>query len=205
MRYPLGASPRRHGRPMSDTIVLLQLEHRNIARLLTVLEHDCARLQADATADLGVVVSALEYFVDYPDRCHHPKEDRVFRRLEQCDPALAHEVGDLLADHEDVSRFAGEMARRAGAARTRGVDAEFVLRLRQFIKVYRDHLQAEEEHFFPAVLSTLTREDWETIDFDVFDREDPLFDHAVEERFRALRHLIRDAASGHGGAASADG
>ena len=53
----------------------LREEHRNIARLLRALEHQVAIFSNADAPDYDVIVGVADYFLDYPDRCHHPKED----------------------------------------------------------------------------------------------------------------------------------
>ena len=59
-----------------------------------------------------------------------------------------------------------------------------------FVASYRRHLDMEEEKLFPAALRELTGEDWEEIEYDSFDRKDPLFSDSVEQRFGRLREHI---------------
>jgi len=63
-------------------------------------------------------------------------------------------------------------------------------RLREFLDFYRHHMLMEEQHFFPAALQTLSRNDWAEIDFALFDQSDPLFDRQAEGRFAELRDEI---------------
>jgi hemerythrin-like domain-containing protein len=178
---------------MPDALLLLRLEHVNTARLLTVLEDQGARLSADVEVDADVLRLVLEYFQGFPDQCHHPKEDLVFRKLHRRDPAASEAVGDLLAEHVEIARTTERLALAVDrwSARSNGGSAELVPALREFIDGYRRHLQDEEARFFPAALSTLTPDDWAEIDFGVFDRKDPLFDDVVEDRFQDLRDRIR--------------
>ena len=51
-------------------------------------------------------------------------------------------------------------------------------------------MRNEEEIFFPCALKILKRTDWASIDFELFDRDDPLFDHSQERHFRELREGV---------------
>jgi hemerythrin-like domain-containing protein len=61
----------------------LREEHRNIARVLKALEHQLAIFDHGEQPDYDVLVAAAEYFTGFPDRCHHPKEDLIFRNLKK--------------------------------------------------------------------------------------------------------------------------
>lgn len=179
---------------MSDTIVFLELEHGNIGRLLALLDLHADRVEEGASPDLDLLRLAFEYFREFPDACHHPKEDVVFRRLQSRDPAAAARVGDLLGDHEQLSRLTLSMVDLVDHLEQDSVLARRRLpqALREFTRVYRHHLEQEDAHFFPVVRAKLGREDWDLIDFAIFDARDPLFDAAAESRFAALRRAIFD-------------
>src|SRR5579863_1736179 len=87
---------------MAGIIDSLRAEHRNIAKLLDVLERELDRAAVAGDPDWSVLHGVASYFCDYPDRCHHPKEDAVFSRLAAKFPGKARSVGDLLGEHQAV-------------------------------------------------------------------------------------------------------
>ena len=179
---------------MPDTLVLLRLEHRNFVRVLDVLDAMTDRLERGDTIDGRLLDQVFRYFLGYPECCHHPKEDLVYERLRRRDPTTAARVGDLLADHQALGEQTHAAAARARKA-TGGVDPGLVEVLRRFSEATRRHLRTEEEEIFPAMVRTLTREDWDEIDFTLFDQKDPVFDLRAETEFRALRRAIVDRAT----------
>ena len=177
---------------MTDALLLLRLEHMSTVKLLALLEREFARILAEGVADHTLLELVLAYFLGFPDECHHPKEDLIYRKMRQRDPQLAETVGDLLGEHEELAertRSAAELARTARFDSSVTLE-ELVDGLREFTDFYRHHLAAEESTFFPTALSTLTRDDWAAIDFGTFDRPDPLFDEVANGRFRELRERI---------------
>jgi hemerythrin-like domain-containing protein len=56
-------------------IEILRQEHRNIEKLLRVLERELNVFDRGERPDYEVVLAVIDYFKDYPDICHHPKED----------------------------------------------------------------------------------------------------------------------------------
>lgn len=80
---------------MVEVMDRLQREHRNIAKLLNALEHQLAIFDTAETPDYDVLVGIGDYFIGFPGRCHHPKEDLIFRKLRARDPEAAEIVGDL--------------------------------------------------------------------------------------------------------------
>jgi hemerythrin-like domain-containing protein len=64
---------------MTYVIEILRQEHRNIEKLLRVLERQFRVFDCGARPNYEVILRIIEYFKDYPDSCHHPKEDVIFR------------------------------------------------------------------------------------------------------------------------------
>ncbi|ABD89353.1 hemerythrin domain-containing protein [Rhodopseudomonas palustris] len=177
---------------MSKMIEILQEEHRNITRLLNVLEQELKVFDRRERPDYEIFQAIIQYFQEFPDRCHHPKEDVVFDILKQRNPAVAAAVGDVQSEHrleaERLRRFSQMiddiLADQEIPRQTVHIAAE------DFIDHQRRHMAKEEHLLFPAALETLTAADWAKIDARVDDRKDPMFDGAVEARFQNLHSTI---------------
>jgi hemerythrin-like domain-containing protein len=174
---------------MSDTILLLQLEHRHANRLLGLIEQ---QVELGPECDLEVLGDIADYFLGYPELCHHPVEDSVLRHLQARDPKAAAGLEQLFEDHEFIAEIAQSFAKLVKDARhdaTR-LGKRFAEEANYFVEHYRQHMYSEELEFFPLAERTLGPDDWAQIEFDLFDRQDPLYDEATESRFRALREKI---------------
>jgi hemerythrin-like domain-containing protein len=187
---------------MSNIIQILLEEHRNIDKLLTVLEHELEVFDRSEEPDYEILRAVIEYFQDYPEDCHHPKEDLVFAKLKMRDSAAAERIGDVEAEHE----VEGLRLRRLVEAIENILAGRELLRqtfhdvVHDFIKHQRQHMDKEERLLFPAAVQRLQPEDWAAIDAHVNDRKDPLFNGAIETKFQALQRTIlrweREVASG---------
>jgi hemerythrin-like domain-containing protein len=177
---------------MPDTLFLLRLEHGNLSTMLGLIEDQVAAADAGTPMDAELLGLACEYFCDYPDRCHHPKEDLLYKLLSKREPDSSAGVRDLLAEHrrlhELTEAFAEAVRRLREEPQAAGPSPPDVLR--EFTARYRQHMRDEEERFFRLAEQRLSRDDWDCLDFAMFDRDDPLFDHVAEERFSALRQRI---------------
>ena len=87
---------------MAAVIETLRDEHRNIGRLLDALEHQVAVFARAETPDYDVISGIADYFLDFPDLCHHPKENVIYQRLSEKHPQEAARIGDLLLEHKAV-------------------------------------------------------------------------------------------------------
>jgi hemerythrin-like domain-containing protein len=172
----------------------LSQEHRNIEKLLAILERELEVFDRGDRPDYEVIRAVISYFEVYPEVYHHPQEDLVFAKLRTRDPVAAAKVGDLAREHY---KGAERLRRVAHAVENVLADAE-VLRqnvdtiVRDFITHERHHMMMEDRDFFPAALKALEPQDWTEIASAVIGHKDPLFSDATEERFDALRaHILR--------------
>ena len=177
---------------MRETLTLLLLEHGNLGKLLDLVDDQMAVRDGDARMDGALLRLASQYFADYPERCHHPKEDLLYERLRQRDPDACAGIHDLIADHRRLHELAvtfDQAVQRLGEGAQADESAARAA-IGEFTRRYRQHLRDEEARFFPVAEERLTQADWDTLDFVLFDHADPLFDHVVEERFAALREQL---------------
>ena len=187
---------------MTEVIAALRKEHANISQLLDILERQVAIFDRGEAPDYGIVGAVIDYFQSYPGLYHHPKEDLVYQKLQQRDPAAAERVGDLRKEHEELAARTRDFAIGVQAV----LDEAQVSRVsfeewaRRFIQLQRDHMTREERFFLPAARAALTREDWEDIRARAADQDDPLFGEEVGGRYEALRRNILQWEQESGGA-----
>ena len=177
---------------MAKIIDALLEEHRNIEKLLGVLERELELFDRNQRPDYEVLQCIIQYFEDYPEACHHPKEDMIFRILRERDPIAAARFGDVGAEHQtEAQRLQGfAQAVNAVLADQEVLRENFHLAVHAFIRNQREHLKKEETLLFPAALKALRPEDWAEIDARLTDKKDPLLDGEAEERFHALERTI---------------
>jgi hemerythrin-like domain-containing protein len=177
---------------MIEIIEVLRQEHRNIEKLLRVLERELSVFGRGDRPDYEVVLAVIDYFKDYPDSCHHPKEDIIVEKFKARDPVAAATIGDLEAEHREGAR----RLRRVAQAVERVLNDQDLLRqtieaiIRDFINHERQHMAMEERVVFPAVLNALRPEDWADIALQLADRYGPLSQPDIEEKFSTLRRNI---------------
>jgi len=177
---------------MSNIIQILLEEHRNIDKLLLVLEQELQVFDRNEEPDYEILQAVIEYFQDYPENCHHPKEDMVFEKLKIRDPAAAERVGDAEAEHEVETL---RLRRLIEAVEEILAGREFLRQafhdvVHDFIEHQRKHMDKEERLLFPAAVKSLQPEDWAEIDARLNDRKDPLFNGVIETKFQALQRTI---------------
>jgi hemerythrin-like domain-containing protein len=177
---------------MSNIIQILLEEHRNIDKLLLVLEHELEVFDRSEEPDYEILQAVIQYFQDYPESCHHPKEDMVFEKLKVRDPAAADRIGDVEAEHQVETM---RLRRLVEAVEEILAGREFLRQtfhdvVHDFIEHQRQHMDKEERLLFPAAVKGLRPDDWAEIDARLNDRKDPLFNGVIATKFQALQRMI---------------
>ena len=177
---------------MTRMIGLLRDEHRDIEQLLNVLEHEIKVFDRRERPDYELIQAIIDYFQDYPDCCHHPKEDMIFDKLRARNPSAAKRIGDVEAEHRQETERRDRVAK---VVRNILLDREisretFSTVMRDFIDHQRVHMAREEHSMFPAAANALRPQDWQEIDSKWNDKTETLFNVAMEEKCHSLRERI---------------
>jgi hemerythrin-like domain-containing protein len=178
---------------MTEMIEILRQEHRNIESLLRVLERELRVFDRGERPDYEIVLSVIDYFEDYPDTCHHPKEDMIVEKLRARDPVAAATIGDLEGEHQTGTK----RLRQVAQAVERVLSDQDLVRenvaniVRDFIDQERQHMAMEERVVFPAALNALQPQDWADIALKLADRYDTFHQLGFfEEKFNKARRSI---------------
>jgi hemerythrin-like domain-containing protein len=170
----------------------LQIDHRNMRQLLRILEEEIEAYNSRGSGDFDLMKQILEYTLHYPNLIHHPREEMLFRRLVERDPASKGLVGDLTKDHEELARLTH---RFAAALHNVAHDVElpralFIKVADEYITRSREHMDSEEHDFFPRLVAVFRDEDWEDFNGPATRGHDPLFGTSIETHYKALHQRI---------------
>ena len=174
----------------------LQVDHRNMRQLLRILEEEIDAYNAGKSGDFDLMKQILEYTLHYPNLIHHPREEILFRRLLERDPASKGLVGDLTHDHEELARLTH---RFAAALHNVSLDVElpralFAKVAEDYLKRSREHMETEERKFFPRLITVFRDEDWEDFNGLATRGYDPLFGTSIEDHYKRLHQRILNTA-----------
>jgi len=171
-------------------IRVIREEHRTLAAVLHGMLYLVREIGEDATeADLRVL-DAMVYYIDtFPERYHHPKEDRYLfrilrRRCADAAPLLDRLETEHRAGNEKIRSLEQTLARfHAG-----GKDefSNFRAAVEAYAKFQWDHMQAEEREVLPLAETHLTAADWREIDTAFEGHTDPLLGAEAGEKYDAL-------------------
>ena len=177
---------------MTKIIESLREEHRNIEQLLLILERELSVFSRGDRPDYEIINAVISYFLDYPDCCHHPKEDMIFEKLKARDSVAAESVGDLEAEHRNERK---RLRRVSDMIRGILINEEapgqtFDSVMRDFVEQERRHMKMEERVLFSSAVTALRPEDWAVIEARWSETEDSLFNVAMEEKCESIRDHI---------------
>jgi hemerythrin-like domain-containing protein len=155
---------------MSDlaATALLGLEHDVIRRVLTGLERQSARIDEVGQVDPVFLATTVDFIDTYANQVHHGKEEGIlFRRLHQKSLSTEdRQMMEVLArDHVEMRRIVGDL-REAHRRYYDGEEAALgAIRegLDAIIDLYPDHIETEDEDFFPAAMDYLDEDDQEAM------------------------------------------
>ena len=175
------------GHPMPKILDALSADHKDMALLYDLIGRELRVFKNGELPDYELVKKILDYCLAYPDQCHHPKEDLVFRKLRARDPAAADFIGDLAEEHKTLAAFTRRFATALGnVLEDEQLPRDWFIDLaNDFLSFSRRHMQMEEVLFFPAARKHLTSADWAELEAAVERHIDPAFDAKKAERYRA--------------------
>ncbi|HEY0883823.1 MAG TPA: hemerythrin domain-containing protein [Ramlibacter sp.] len=170
----------------------LLAQHRNLSRLVALL--DCQpSLEPDPQAPhVGLLLDVMVYLTSFPDVSHHPLEDRIAERLLQRGALDRDLCAELEAQHARLTRQGADLLRdMEGAMRRESMAMDVVaLNTRLYAERLRHNIAFEELVLFPAAARHFGQEDWQAIAPADGPAADPLCSADVEGRFEGLRQVI---------------
>ena len=178
-------------------IRIIRDEHRSLAAVVYGLLYLVREIREHGARPDFALLGAMIYYIDaFPERNHHPKEDRyLFRLLRARCPEASTMLDGLIREHV----IGAEKIRALAQALTRyqqGGDAEFPAfahAVETYAEFHWEHMRKEEHDVMPLAEAHLTAGDWEAIDAAFEGHTDPLFgvDHEAgwDALFRKIVHL----------------
>jgi len=151
-----------------NAVHVIVREHQQLSMVITGMQRLVKLLGAGEDVHGPIMFrSMLFYLGEYPEKLHHPKEERhLFARLRHDDNELDKTIDELEEQHA------------LGKVQLRNIEHAFTRyellgesalpELRRMVEAYAafsaDHRRLEEEVILPAARQRLTEEDWKELD-----------------------------------------
>jgi hemerythrin-like domain-containing protein len=173
----------------------LREDHRNLARLLDLLENECRDLPADGEPDMELLLDIMHYMTIYPDAIHHPREDLVYTAMRAHGSDLSEGLEGIPDDHREIAELGATLRRDieaiiSGAAVTRQHLLEDLV---NYVGHLRRHMDWEETDLFPRADSLARDDETATIDVSLYLEEDPVFGATTAKSFSNLLASLQRA------------
>lgn len=174
---------------MKESIHIIQSEHRSLSAVLVGLK-ELVRMAADPSRepDFRAFRAMVRYIDEFPERFHHPKEDRYLFAVLRKKNSFAHFLIDRLEkEHQRSKELVRELERALVLLEDRWPQglAEFSACVDEYCRFQWDHMHTEEKELLPLAEKQLTAEDWAYVDAGFAGNVDPL--QGLQERnFREL-------------------
>jgi hemerythrin-like domain-containing protein len=173
-------------------IAAIHDQHRSIGAVIRGLAYHAREAAAGRTAaDAALLRALLRYVHEYPDRLHHPAEDRtlfasVRRRTDDGDYVIAELEADHARGAERLEQLDGALCSVEGFAP--GAVEAFAVAVHEYAEFHWAHVRKEEEVVLPLAERALADEDWRAIHGAFAGHEGPAFD--ADDTTDAFRRLF---------------
>lgn len=179
---------------MNDAVRIIRDEHRSISAVLSGLQALARLAQDPAVRPDFEALRAMIYYIDaFPERMHHPKEDRyLFARLLARDPGARTLVEKLQAEHVAGADLVRELERsllKFEELWPKGA-ADFAAAVERYAGFHWEHMRREEHELLLLAERALTDADWREIETAFSGNLDPIADLRDAEFGRLFQRIV---------------
>ncbi len=168
----------------------LYRDHYHLQRLLAHLSQEVENYECGmaSSVELPLILDTLDYIRFYPERWHHPMEDKIFDRMLAKHPSEAEFITQVQLEHGQLSQLTRYMSQLFDAVANDCIVpvTELVRTTREFIQRQQAHIDRENEMVYPLMEKYLTESDWEELEAEISTEQDPLFDAPLKADYQNL-------------------
>ena len=179
---------------MSKAIQTIRDEHRSISAVLHALKQLAKDAENPALEPRFDAFRAMIYYIDqYPERLHHPKEEKyLFARLEQRAPEAKALIEDLRAEHVMGAQLIRDLEQALVGLEVgwQGGERVFCAAVDAYAEFHWKHMRKEEQQLLPLAERLLSAEDWREIDAAFAGNDDPIADLREQDFDRLFTRIV---------------
>ncbi|TDN69740.1 hemerythrin domain-containing protein [Paraburkholderia sp. BL10I2N1] len=169
-------------------------EHQQLSAVINGMMRFVDSLDTSAHAPGPMVMRAMLYYIrEYPEKVHHPKEDKyLFMRLRLRTNELDDVIDELESQHVQGEARVQSLERGLMQYEVDGDSAIPELRkmVEEYAAFYGNHRRLEEEVVLPAALRCLTTAGWIELDEAFGANRDPFDSRELETDLDHLYSMI---------------
>ena len=138
-------------------IAPLMIEHRQIEKMLLVMEKATDEIKASGRIDPDFISAVIDFVAIYGDKTHHGKEEAIlFAELAKKDISAEHKriMDELAEEHRQARRLVESLAaaKKDYAGGNTAALSQIVAILEKMTAIYHAHIFKEDRQFFlPAM------------------------------------------------------
>jgi hemerythrin-like domain-containing protein len=183
---------------MRTALSVIRDEHRSLTAVLHGLWYLVDEVREGRRQPDFTVLRAMVHYIDtFPEKLHHPKENRyLFARLRQRTNTANAVLDQLEAQHFHGAKLIRDLGQALLHWEMGGQEdfASFAEEVERYVDFHRRHMQQEEQVVLPLAERVLTEEDWREIDAAFAGNADPLIAKEVERNFdRLFKRIVNIA------------
>ena len=176
-----------------EAIQIIRDEHLAISAVLYSLRYLVKGMRKGEAPNFPLLRAILDYIVSYPDRWHHPKEDKylfaaVRRRTRDADGLIARLEREHALGHPLMEELKKELIAFQGGDAQAG--ERFFDAADRYAELEWEHLRTEEEAFLPIAERVLSPDDWAEIAAAFRENDNPLFGIKPKDEAETLYQRI---------------
>lgn len=181
---------------MRNAVDIIKVEHSNFDKVLHALEDSVAEAgSVHGKPDFETLFSIVYYIRVFPEKLHHPKEERfLFPAIRRRRPDAAALVDELERQHAEGERLLVELERALRHCDRSWPDGYDALQnaTQRYVETQRRHIGTEERELLPLARECLSEQDWGEIQHAFAKNADPLFGENLQTGFQSLfEHIVR--------------
>ena len=172
---------------------LIKDEHRSLAAVVHALQHLTRKMQEGQRVQQSLLDAIALYLLQFPEKLHHPAEDKFIFAPIQAHTTESNEVLNmLLAEHAggDARAAALSNALQRLAADSPGAMEHFSQCVEDYAAFYWRHMMCEETLILPLAERILSAEEWVAAQAGFAANHDPMYGPDTANEFDALYKRI---------------
>jgi hemerythrin-like domain-containing protein len=174
-------------------IALIKDEHRSLAAVVHALQFLTKQALAGEKLSQTLLDAIAHYLLHFPEKKHHPAEDRwLFAPIRQATQEGGEVLDALEAEHAagDVREQKLMAVLKGFAAAEPGSAENLHAAVEEYAKFYWAHMATEETEVLPLAERVLTEADWEAAVEGFSGNHDPMYGPETNNEFDALFQRI---------------
>lgn len=180
--------------PSQVAIRIIQEEHDLLQAVIQGMLYVVRNIASGGPIpDLKVLRAMLFYIKEYPEKIHHPKEDRyLFARLRERTNQANATLAELESQHKRGNALVAALEHALARYELIGASAfqAFSDMVEGYAAFYKGHMRLEEDDILPMAVQMLTPDDWKIINDAFSSNADPLTGGEHRQELEKLFSLI---------------